>query len=87
MGRNRKRKRMRRPPSSRRPYCPACRKMAFPTLATARAAIRAMERSGKAELHPRAGELLNAYLCPRRSGWHVGHSGEVKPWLKRRKGA
>lgn len=72
---------------SRRPYCPRCTKMSHPTLAAARAAIRAMERSGKAADHPRAAEIIGAYHCPAGNGWHIGHSGEVKPWLRRKTGA
>lgn len=77
----------RRPPATRRPYCSACGKMVFPTLATAEGAIAAMVRDGRAAEHPRAAEPLNAYRCKRGShGWHVGHTDRVKPWM-RRKGA
>lgn len=69
------------PPS----YCDRCRKVRHPTRAAARLAIRRLERSGRADEHPRADELLNVYRCPCGPGWHVGHSGEVKPWIKRRR--
>lgn len=66
-------------------YCEACRKVLHRTRAAAVLVVRELERSGRAAEHPRCNEVLAAYPCPRGRGWHVGHSGVLKPWLRRRR--
>lgn len=83
----RKRKRKRGRGVRGRSWCVACAKHRHPTRGAAKVVIQAMERSGRAASHPRSDELLGAYHCLCGPGWHVGHTREVKPWLRRRKGA
>lgn len=55
-------------------YCKECKKIAHPTLEAAQEVIEIM----KAESVSHAPYLLDAYRCPKGSGWHIGHNYKLQ---------